>query len=541
MKLLVRRAVLVSRIRGGRDHAASPEAVQAEKAVRMAWETGALSFSKDPRFSRQLFTLLQDLKVLTREQAETVGVFRLAPSAKPVSGLITGPADARIAQMYTALAACQGKALSLNALLLSEALMDTVKACSQAGASVSHHSQGASLGGIVVEPGAPVSFAGKLIYLGEDFFTLCLMAFLAIGQPGSCRLAGGARLKGADLSALRQALPLFGARLAPVVPRSLGLPATLESSGDIPPHVAIPADLPLEAVRALLLAPLVWNTPVTFNLAALPAAVATAALAEVGPVHLACGAEVENRGSQISYTPGRVNPPEQPELPLDPVLCAYLLALPVFTGGSLTLKGHWSTHAPESREAELLLSWAGLSPRVFENSIAVEAAEPPFAMPLQCNDLTPELGPLFLVLAARRHQLAGDTLSLRQLAPFPSDEDDALAQDFFERIGLSYDNGRLSRPVQEEGGPAPDHKNGREPVYPAWTSPDAYWSMAFALAAFGQPGLRLANPGNVTEVLPPFWSIYNSLPNPVDPARAPQVKPQETPDAKPARRRIIAD
>ena len=53
MKLLARRAVLVSRIRGGRDHAGTPDAIQAEKAVRTAWEAGALAFSKDPRFARQ--------------------------------------------------------------------------------------------------------------------------------------------------------------------------------------------------------------------------------------------------------------------------------------------------------------------------------------------------------------------------------------------------------------------------------------------------------------------------------------------------------
>ncbi len=534
MKLLVRRAVLVSRIRDGRDHASSPDAIQAEKAVRMAWETGALAFSKDPRFTRQLFTLLQDLKVLTKEQSEHSGSYSLSPPAKPVSGELTGPADTRTAQMYTALAACRGDSLTLNAVLLSEALMDTVKACSQVGAAVSHQNQGTSLGGISVDRGDAVSFAGKMIFLGEDFFTLCLMAFLSIGKPGTCRLTGGARLKGADLSSLRQVLPLFGARLAHVVPRSQGLPATLESSGQIPPHVVLPADLPLEAVCALLLAPLAWNVPIAFNLAALPASVATAALAEVGPVHLACGADVENRGSQLAYTPGPLNIPARPDLPLDPALSAYLLALPAFAGGSLTLKGRWFTHLPESREAEQLLSWAGLSLKCLDEAITVEADQAPFAMPLQCNDLTPELGPLFLVLAARQQALAGGAPTLPCPTPFPADEmENVLAQDFFERIGFNYADGQVT--LSEQNG------QSEAPAFSAWTSPDAHWGMAFALAAFLRSGLRLANPGNVTEVMPPFWSIYNSLPKPADPARTPKEKPQEPKDDKPARRRIIAD
>ena len=538
MKLLARRAVLVSRIRGGRDHAASAEAVQSEKAVRMAWETNALAFSKDPRFTRQLFTLLQDLKVLTKEQSDHSAIFTLSPQAKPVSGELTGPADTRTAQMYTALAACRGDALSLNSVLLSEALLDTAKACAQVGASVSYHSQGSSLGGVSIDRGNPVCFTGKMIYLGEDMFTLCLMVFLAIGRPGTCRLAGGARLKGADLSFLRHVLPLFGARLAHVVPRSQGLPATLESSGDIPPLVVLPAELPLEAVCALLLAPLAWNIPIVFNLAALPASVATAALAEVGPVHLACGADVENRGSHLAYTPGPLHVPARPDLPLDPVLSAYLLALPAFTSGSLTLKGRWSTHLPESREAEQLLSWAGLSLRVLDQAVAVEADRPPFAMPPQCNDLSPELGPLFLALAARGHLLTGGTPPLSQLAPFPADEmDSALAQDFFERIGLTYADGSLVPVDAADPALAP----AKAPAHPAWTSPDAYWGMAFALAALLRPGLRLANPGGVAEVMPPFWGIYNTLPSPADPAREPKEKPQEPKDDKPARRRIIAD
>ena len=536
MKLLARRAVLVSRIRGGRDHAGTPDAIQAEKAVRTAWEAGALAFSKDPRFARQLFTLLQDVKVMTKEQAEHAGIFTLAPSAGPVAGELTGPADTRAAQMYAALAACRGESLTLDAVPLSEALMDTVKACAQAGATVSHRMRGTSLGVVDIGPGAPLSFTGKLLYLGEDFFTLCLMAFLAVGRPGTCRLAGGARLKGADLSVLRHVLPLFGARMAHVVPRSQGLPATLESSGDIPPHVVIPAELPLEAVCALLLAPLAWNAPIIFNLAELPAAVATAALAEVGPIHLACGADVENRGSQLAYAPGPLHVPPRPDLPLDPALSAYLLALPAFAGGSLTLKGRWSAYAPESREAEQLLAWAGLAVRVLDNAITVEASRPPFAMPMQCNDLAPELGPLFLTLAARQHLLDGNSPLLRELAPFPADDtDNALAQDFFERLGLVCVDGRLSR----AGGPEGAH--GKAPAHPAWTSPDAWWGMAFALAAFLRPGLRLANPGHVTEALPPFWGIYNSLPNPADPADEPKVTARETKDDKPARRRIIAD
>ena len=536
MKLLVRRATLVSRIRGGRDHAASPAAIQAEKAVRIAWETGALSFSKDPRFARQLFSLLQDIKILSKDQAESTGVFRLAPPQKPVSGVITGPTSTRSAQMRLALASCLGQELLLDHVTLSAPLADTIKACTQAGAKISYEHQG-SLARISVGGGAPLVFSDKTLYMGEDLFTAYLTAFLAIGRPGICRFTGGSQLKNADLAPLRHTLPLFGARLGHVIPHSRGLPANVESSGDLPSVATIPAELPFEGVCALLLAPLVWNVPLTLDLAALPAAVATAALAEVRPLHREAGADVETRGANLLVTPAPLTPPEHPEVPLDPVLSAYLLALPLFAGGALTLKGQWPGHTPEAAEAEQLLAWGGGHVVCAEGGIRLEAGGAPFSLPLQCSELTPELGPLYLALSIKRHALLQqhpDSPLLTQTHRlFPSDEQSLeLAQDVCARLDLSW---REGLPAEEKGASG---------GLPAWSSPDACWTLAFALCSFIKPGLELANPGKVTETLPPFWGIYNSLPEPADPAlqdyRA-RKNAEETSDAKPARRRIIAD
>ena len=542
MKLLVRRATLVSRIREGKEHAASPNAIQAEKSVRIAWETNALSFSKDPRFSRQLFSLLQDLKVLSKEQAENRGSFNLSPAVKPVSGEITGPTSVRAAQMRMALAACLGKKTHLSPVMLSNALHDSFKTWSQAGAKLTSHGLTHGYGQMSAEAGPSLSFSGKTIFIGDDPFTLYLLVFMALGQPGVTRLNGGSDLKSADLSALRNTLPLFGARLAHVVPRSQGLPANLECSGDIPPHVLVPSELPQEAVSALLLAPLAWRVPVTLDLSALPASTATAALAEVRPMHRDCEAEIETLGPRIVYTPVTLRLPENPVLPLDPVLSSYLLALPAFTGGSLFLKGTWPSRMPESAEAEQLFAWAGLEFHNEDGRVGTRLADPGentgghhlprFSLPMQNSDISPELGPLFLSLAALCRKLTGAVSPLHNLLPFPSeDTEEALAQDFFSRIGCSYESGRLEAESGENPAASP----------PSWTSPSAYWSMAYALASFIRPGLQLANPGNISESMPSFWSIYNSLPSPVDPAQ-PAVKEKESDnDGKPVRRRIIAD
>lgn len=542
MKLLVRRATLVSRIRGGREHAATPAAIQAEKAVRIAWETAALSFSKDPRFVRQLFSLLQDSKMLSREQAASMSVFRLAPPGRPVSGSITGPTSTRAAQMRIALAAGFGYGLCMERVTLSAALADTIKACTQAGAKISYEHQG-SLARIQVSEAAPMTFAGKTIYMGEDLFTLYLVAFLAAGQPGACRFTGGSRLKAADLSPLRHILPLFGARLARVIPHSQGLPANMESSGAIPAAAAVPADLPFEGVCALLLAPLAWNASLTLDLAALPAGTATAALAEVRPLHREAKADVETRGPNLFAAPAPLSPPEHPVLPLDPALSAYLLAIPLFAGGSLQLQGFWPAHMPGAVEAEQLLAWGGGSVGTGEGFIRVAAGNAPFSLPLQCGELSPQLGPLYLALAIRRHillQNRGGGFPAPESSPlFPQEgQDRELARELCARLGLSWNDGLFAR-------------DGEGPFrLPAWNCPDAAWGMAYALCSFLKPGLELANPHSVTETMPFFWDIYNSLPEPGDPAlqegragKEPQKgkEQRETADAKRARRRIIAD
>ena len=527
MKLLVRRATLVSRIRGGRDHAATPAAIQAEKAVRVAWETGAPAFSKDPRFVRQLFSLLQDIKVLTREQAEASGVFNLAPAQKPVSGSATGPTSTRAAQMRIALAACLGLPLTLEPAMLSAPLLDCIKAFSQAGASISHDFGGK--GRIALAAGKPASFADASVFAGEDLFTLHLIALLAASNPGVCRLTGGARLKEADLSPLRNLLPLFGARLAHIVPHSKGLPANLECSGQLPPLVVVPAETTFEALCALLLAPLAWNAPITLNLAAVPAGIATAALAEVRPLHREAGADVETHGPHLVYTPGPLSPPEHPVLPLDPALSAYLLALPLFAGGSAVLSGPWPDRMPEAAQAEQLLAWAGLELSREENRIAAALSDAEHAPPLQLGDLAPELGPLYLALCVRGLQKdARNESPVPEL--FPEDETDAaLAESFLARLGIRHEGDRL----------APDADNAERAA--PWTCPTPYWGMAFALCSFLRPGLKLANPGIVTEGMPAFWRMFNNLPELADPAPGKTAQPEEPQGDKPARRRIIAD
>ncbi len=534
MKLLVRRAKLVGRIRGGKDHASTPQAILEEKSVRTAWEANALSFSKDPRFSRQLFSLLQDLKVLSKEDTEGSSYFALAPSRAHVSLDVTAPNLTSQAQMWSALAASLGKKITLEPVLLADALVELVKAYAQGGALLSWKPFGA-LGSIVSNCDVPASFTGKNIYVGESALTLYLIAFATAGSVGVTSLTGGTALKTADLSALRTTLPLLGARLANKIPRSTGLPANIESSGMLPQHITIPADLPFEGVCALFLSLLVWNLPMAIDLSALPAATATSAMLAVQPIMRQVGANIEANGASLVFTPGPIVIPAHPVLDIDPALAGYLLALPAFMGGTATLKGTWNSHSVDAGDVQALLNWAGVQLTITPESIAAQNEKTPFASALHGFDIEGPLAPLYYILAAKAVFMNKAPVQL----PFtPNEQDFYLVQDFYSRLDLTIENGVLTRHVQEEGHDSAGKSTGTIP----WTSPNAYWTMAFSIAATLRPGLRLANPGSVTDIMPSFWGLYNALPNPTDPAVSQPAQKKEQADATtPARRRIIAE
>lgn len=521
MKLLVRRAKLVSKMRGGRKHAATPQAVKSEKEVRLAWEQNAIRFSRDARFTRQLFSLLQELEMSTRQESEERGTFNLAPARRPVAVDLPGPAAVRATRLWATLAAASGSALQLDQVLLGDALIEHVKALNQAGAHLSWTADSS----LANAGGAPLVFADKVFYAGEDTLTFHLLAFMAAGHTGKVRFTGGSALKMADLTPLRRFLPLLGARLAHSVPKSTGLPAAIEASGAVPEQVTLPADLPLDALSALFCAAATWPRPVRFDLSGLPAATSAQALAEVLPLLRSCGMEAAVHGTELRLDPALRRVPEKPALPLDPAVSVYLLALPAFAGGNVTLRGLWDPHCPEAPEAATLLRSIGLTLELTPDAVRVALSEgsaqaTAFSRPLDCQDLPEHLRPLGLALAA--------LAALRSLTPVPApllgpDLDPAMAQDFLDQLGLIMADGQL-----QKSDPA-----SQEAVH--WSCPGPYWGMAFALCAYVRPHLHLINPAAVTDVMPSFWALYNSLPTPSLRGKAKEDK------AAPARRRIITE
>lgn len=529
MKLLARRAKLVGKLRGGKDHAATPTAAKAEKEVRSAWEKNSVSFSRDDKFARQLFALLQELRVDSRQDAESRSGFNLAPARKPVAVALLGPLSGVAARMLAVVAACSGGALSLQNVFFSDPLIDCVKALNSTGAGFSWKTSGRAGEGTLEHVAADVaiSFAGdKALYVGEDLLNMYLMAFLTVGNVGKARFAGGAGLKMADLSPLRRFLPELGARMAHSVPKSVGLPAGIESSGIVPSHITVPADLPKEGVMALIAAAVAWRRETSIECGMLPEALLAGALAECLPVLQVCSTPNDIQGTTLRIDAREAALP-QPDVEnavaLDSALCAYLLALPAFAGGSVFLSGRWDASHPCSGQVFDLIRRSGADVCADADGVRAmlkEGAAPEDLPPLDLSRTSEALLPLGVAFAVK------EALRKRAETPLPALPDFvdlSVVEGFCARLGVICHGGVLlprakDNPLTEEGVP--------------WTSPAAEWSLAYALCSFERPNVLLANPASVNALMPSFWALFNALPNPAESKKVPE-KPQ-------TRRRIIA-
>ncbi len=372
--------------------------------------------------------------------------------------------------------------------------------------------------------GRIIALAGdKALYIGEDILTMYLMAFLAASEPGRARFTGGSGLKMANLTPLRRFLPELGARLAHSVPKSNGLPGSVESSGVLPDRIDVPADLPREGVMALFCAAAAWRKKIRIDCAALPLPLFTAALGECLPVLRTCSVTDSMSGTVVTLDATNAAIPEADICPLDPVLAAYLLALPAFAGGTVALSGKWEDGLPLAGAATSLLRHGGIAVQVGEEGIraSVDGAGKDADIRFDCDRLDAPLVPLGLALAARRARRLKKEIPLPLL---PESLDIAVAEGFYTHAGFAVRDGML---FPQAAGTAAGER-------PAWTSPSPEWAFAYALCAYDTPNMRLANPAVVSSLMPSFWAFYNALPDP------PAVKKAPENEEKQQRRRIRA-
>lgn len=503
LRVLARRSALMVKLRKGKSHAATPAVIKSEKQIRNAWEEQTTRLGGGTRLSRQLFALIQDLNIVAVHN-ESYSPFNLSPARQPVEIDSPGPTSALVAQLWLALAASCGKPTALHNMPRSSAVMDLVRAFEQAGVKMQW--QGNVL---VLEGKSSPDYYNKAIFVGDDLLTFYLFVFLGVASPGKLRFTGGPTLKDTDLSWLAHFMPTLGARMAWTVPGTKGLPVTLECSAVLPAEFAIPGDFPLEASMALLLGGLASKHKVSISLAELPQRDQAQLLELARRVFKylpGLGQALERSIDFNGYAVSDIDFPSSFTIPLDPALSAYILALPVFSAGRVSLTGRW-TNLYQFDELNKLFSVFGLDIKTAENAISSSMqSDSIWPGSLELGSLSPELHPLFWVLNARLCHKAKAAIKIKT---YPAGADLEQAADFFEQAGFRLEKceGALSlSPLSAE-----DFKLSASRSY-GWPCPGAMWGLALSLAAYMRSNLKISNPDCVNQVLPSYWKFYNKLP-----------------------------
>jgi 5-enolpyruvylshikimate-3-phosphate synthase/chorismate mutase len=491
-ELLVERAQFLARIGARRRGKHLPLADPTlERTLWTAWEKHLTAGKLSPKLWKQLFVLANaiayDLSETGTEPSRET--FVLAPGSDPADVDLPGPVSQVHVRLLAALAAASGQAVTARPVILSDPLVELAKALNQVGGSLSWEESG-----LVAAESGGLAFEGHTVFAGHDPFNFCLLLALGLTHPGRSRFSGGPELKMLDLSAFNRVLPALGARLAPIDMKSPGLPARLEAGGPMAPEVKLEAGAPEGLAAALATAG--WTYPEGLSVLYPEGAACGRHTSAAAQVLRACGIAVEHTPGRIRVRRGEVKLPEAPLLPLDGLLCAYLLALPAFRGGRVRMWGAWPAEDQACAAAGALLAAAGLNLNAGETSAVSEPGTRPDTPRLE--PILPELVPLAVALVARLQK--GGTVLLP--AGYPSAGE---AMELAAQAGCQASREDRVLTVTPGGRPA------EKPA--PFAAPDPTFAMALGLVAHLSPGLTLANPGIMASLWPGFFSLYNRLPH----------------------------
>jgi 3-phosphoshikimate 1-carboxyvinyltransferase len=496
-----------------------------EKQLWSGFDQMSRQQNLDPRLARQLFALLGSFGLEAQPQRRAADKpFTLIPRSESADVDITGPRSRVHTRLLAVLAAATGQPVRLSGVVLSDPLIELVKALNQCGAHLAWADD--ALTGSPLEKQTdefPLMFEDVLVFAGEEPFTLYVLLAMALRDAGRSKFAGGAGLKSLDLRPLDALLPLLGARLAPMNPRTRGLPARLESGGRMASRIELAPETPPLFAQALAIA--AWSYPEGLRLALSKepnaAAAQAAALDDAVSVLNLSQVKAQRKGDEYVIPAGKPKLPKAPDLPLDQALSAYVLALPAMAGGFARLSGQLTLPAQVLADFNAL----GLAP-TFDGGAATcrNASLSP------CQNLGMGRDAKYLALALALALKAGGATVALPAGPAGTVAR-AWAVDLLDRLGARFDMG------DEPGDDTITITSGPQMAWEGvWTAPDAWSTMGLALISFIRPGIALDNPGGLAALWPRFWALFNSLPIARDPAPAP--KEPEKHDTKPRNRRV---
>lgn len=452
-----------------------------EKRLWQAWEKAAEENGFDARALRRVFAAINDLAYAKAQggPAWKSSALNLTTGHIPEFIDVTGPGDTRLTRLMVAAAAVSGGSATFSPVVMNDPLYELVQALAQAGAPLERRDDA-----VVIEPGG-LSFGERTIFAGSDELNLYIMMALAAPHAGRYTVSGTGPAKAADLSAVTAGFARLGVRVTSIEPKSKSLPVRIETPGIERAEIRLPEDFPQDAALALAIAgpgfpqgmKLVWE----------PGWSGAGFLEQARAVFRILGVPAVEDSHSLDIPHGyRVSGSYAP--PLDPVLTSYVLGLAKTCARRVRVSGQWPESAAAA-EAAALLESAGLSLKVAHEAVTAEPSGGETAS-IDAENLDDCL-PLALALAIPE----GGRIKA------PAGYDRLAAEGLVNIFGAE---------LREEGGTIEIGGKNR-PDQDTYLAPSAMHALAAMTASPARPGIRLVNPGLLSEVWPGVVQLYRTL------------------------------
>ncbi|WP_432738396.1 chorismate mutase [Maridesulfovibrio sp. FT414] len=486
-----------------------------ERRIFETWSAEAKSKNFDLKTARRVFEQLNNLAyaAVAKPENRKLSTYILSPPQRPVSVTFDGPCSLFQSKLWIAMAAASGADATLAPLCVNDQITELVKAFNQAGAHLAWEGEA-----VESRQGEGIEFEDKLIFAGDDPMTMFLILAFGLKTTGKFKVAGGPVLKQYDTRPLTGLLSALGARLNTLDLQSHGLPARLECGGRMASSIELTEETPAEFAAALALAGWTYQQGITLSFDAEWSG--KSLLREVTSVLKSCGIKAKLSDTEFSVKPAAAADfPKQPEISLEPALCAAILSIPAFAGGEVTINGSWPAGSPIADDAVRTLASGGIKLDIAKSSITASKGEAAADTTFNFGQAE-ELFPVGLALA----------VNSRSECRISNIADQVMFEqgiELLERIGIRYERGDDELTVIP----------GRLKWDEAWYAPTPFFGIALGLLAWMRPGISIENPGDMNDLWPRYWTLYNSLPE-INGLKDPEVKKEN--ESK-TRRRIKID
>lgn len=456
-----------------------------EKELRQHWERYASEKTKDTSFVRNLFKILQQVEM--QECGElNPGKFMLTPSKATVNDTIEGTVTEDFVHLALLYSAVRRVPITLKNVAISDYVFATIKTFQSLGIGITWEQT------TIATHSFNIAVDDVVVHLAESEISLYILLAFSINTMGHIKCVGGLSLSMLSLTLCKEVLAQCGVRVTSLGGVS-GIPARIESTKQIPKECHIPPTLPKMMVLALstLFAASEESCSLFFQNHAEKDDIEHT----MKTFFDAIGVQYAIEEYGFSFSASKENNIEIPLLPLDPYQTFVRAVIPYFTGGSITIQGFFPDYGIYTKIIQQL-EQCGLHVLLTKESITISKVEEPNTIDLTLlpQRYFPILLTMFLTIFRSHHT--------KILPSIPEGIDPAEVQSFLEALDIDEVNGKLT--LQ------------KEPSHLPWIAPNAYWIIGYAYAGFLFPGITLANPSDVTTVLPNFWRLYNTLPNPVE-------------------------